>query len=192
MADKYQDFAHLSAEKQQGLDYRIQFRKGSTGLLILAPHGGKIEPDTSQIATALARDDHALYCFEGIQLANNFDLHITSKNFDEPTCVEALAESDCVVAVHGYRDEQSSFVILGGLDRDLAARIEQSLREAKFRLREDPNVAGEALKNICNRGSTGKGCQLELSRKLRRELTEDPERMRAFVGSIRTALKSLC
>jgi phage replication-related protein YjqB (UPF0714/DUF867 family) len=53
---------------------------------IIAPHGGKIEPGTSEIAAAIAGDDYSLYRFQGLRDRPREELHITSAKFDEPTC----------------------------------------------------------------------------------------------------------
>src|SRR5580704_3841422 len=103
MADKYRSFPELAAAETQG-GYEVRTRySGAT--LILAPHGGGIEPGTSELAEAIAGDDHSLYLFEGMKQRNNRDLHITSTNFDERECMTALHRSDRVVAIHGEDSE---------------------------------------------------------------------------------------
>jgi phage replication-related protein YjqB (UPF0714/DUF867 family) len=59
---------------------------------VIAPHGGGIEPGTSELATAIAGDDFSLYLFEGLKSAGNGELHITSTNFDEPISAKADME----------------------------------------------------------------------------------------------------
>jgi len=54
VADKYANFAALSAVYQEGVDYRIVIERRRSPVLIAAPHGGFIEPATSQIAAAIA------------------------------------------------------------------------------------------------------------------------------------------
>jgi hypothetical protein len=65
MGDRYARFAALAAEETLGVHYRIRLADRGTPFVVLAPHGGKIEPGTSQIAAAIARDDDSLYGFEG-------------------------------------------------------------------------------------------------------------------------------
>jgi phage replication-related protein YjqB (UPF0714/DUF867 family) len=56
--DKYNDFNHLAANESAGVDYRIRtLPVGST--LVLAPHGGGIEPGTSELTEAIAAADHS-------------------------------------------------------------------------------------------------------------------------------------
>jgi phage replication-related protein YjqB (UPF0714/DUF867 family) len=67
-----------------GVRHQTQgFDRLGSDVCIIAPHGGKIEKWTSEIATALAGDDYNLYLFEGLKRAKNRDLHITSSRFDE-------------------------------------------------------------------------------------------------------------
>jgi phage replication-related protein YjqB (UPF0714/DUF867 family) len=67
----------------------------------VAPHGGGIEPGTSELADAIAGSDLSFYTFEGLKSSGNTDLHITSTRFDEPMCLTLLASSSVVVTLHG-------------------------------------------------------------------------------------------
>ncbi len=49
------------------LDYLILSRQGTSGIAVMAPHGGGIEPGTSEIANRVAGDEHAYYSFEGLK-----------------------------------------------------------------------------------------------------------------------------
>ena len=99
--DKYQDFDSLSKKEREGIDFRICLTKKESAVAVIAPHGGKIEPGTSRIATVIAGDTFNLYCFEGLKKAHNKTLHITSHRFDEPKCLELLVGCKHVIAVHG-------------------------------------------------------------------------------------------
>ena len=90
-----------SGTGSEGVDFSIRVMPRETSAAIIAPHGGMIEPGTSDIAAAIAGNDYGLYCFEGLRDRPHRDLHITSANFREPKCVELVAGCDLVVAVHG-------------------------------------------------------------------------------------------
>lgn len=190
VADRYTNFAELAAEKTERVDYRICTTLRESGVLILAPHGGKIEPGTSEIAEAIAGDSYSLCRFEGCQPSRNYEeLHITSENFDEPQACDAVRRSRFVVAVHGYSDRERAFVMVGGLDEELREAIETSVSDAGFEVEPPtPGVRGVSRKNICNRGQRGRGCQLEISRLLRDELTENSADMSRFASAIRGAI----
>ena len=46
----YQSFRALARHEKRMRDYRILARPGRTGLLVMAPHGGGIEPGTDTLA----------------------------------------------------------------------------------------------------------------------------------------------
>jgi phage replication-related protein YjqB (UPF0714/DUF867 family) len=60
-------------------------------------------------------------------------------------------------------------VFLGGLDKELGARIWACFEKEGFVLKthDNPNLQGIDKNNIRNRSQTGQGVQLELSRGLR-------------------------
>ena len=101
MADKYKNFEDLARHETAGVDFRVLVRRARAALAIVAPHGGGIEPGTSELADAVAAEGPSFYAFEGLKASGNVDLHITSTRFDEPLCVDLLAASDVVVTLHG-------------------------------------------------------------------------------------------
>jgi phage replication-related protein YjqB (UPF0714/DUF867 family) len=168
MADKYKNFEELAANEQEGSDFQVRFRARCGTAAVIAPHGGGIEPGTSEVADAIANLDLSFYAFEGIKKAANGILHITSGRFNEPQGVALVAVSPAVVALHG-EDSGDPVVFLGGLDQELGARIQVSLQGEGFMVgtHENPNLQGRDKNNICNRGESGRGVQLELSNGLR-------------------------
>ncbi|MGB1257819.1 MAG: poly-gamma-glutamate hydrolase family protein, partial [Thiolinea sp.] len=59
-------------------------------------------------------------------------------------------------------------VLLGGLDYELKAALADGLRVAGVPVRTEGHAfPGEHPRNICNRGASGKGVQLEFSDALR-------------------------
>jgi hypothetical protein len=97
--DKYNDIASLSSEEREGIDFRICIANRNSTIAIIAPHGGKIEAETSKIAAAIAGNTFNLYCFEGMKKTANKVLHITSHRFDEHRCRELVAKCDHVIAI---------------------------------------------------------------------------------------------
>lgn len=136
---------------------------------ILAPHGGKIESGTSEIARAIAGREFNLYCFEGIKQRRNYRLlHIASNNFDEPRCIRLLSRSRNVIAIHGCRGFRKA-IFVGGRNRILRSALALKLQEAGMSARADDHpFLGEGEENVCNRGIDGEGVQFELTSGLRR------------------------
>ena len=186
---EYPNFAALSRAEREGEDFRIVSRSGRSPVAVIAPHGGDIEPGTSEIAAAIAGDEFNLYCFEGCKPSGNIGLHITSANFDEPNCLALISPCDRVVSVHGCRKGKRT-VFLGGRDARLRDAIRDRLEAHEFRAAWPPNsdLQGVSPRNICNRGRSGRGAQLELSRDLRDELGRDSEKLAEFAAAIRAAL----
>jgi len=183
--DRYKNYLDLAKHQMAGVDYQITvIERPGSGVAVIAPHGGGIERRTSQIARAIAGDDFNLYLFEGLKASGNFAvLHITSRHFDEPSCIELLAKCSHVIAIHGCigRDER---VLIGGLDRRLKADIIEALREAGVHVETDGHqFSAVDPNNICNRGRSKRGVQLELSSALR----ASPLKQRV-VYAVRTAL----
>lgn len=167
--DRYLHFADLAAHEQAGLDFDIQVIPRTSQLAILAPHGGGIEPGTSELATALAGDIFSLYIFEGRKRSGSRSLHITSTRFDEPRCLELLSRTEVAVTIHGC-EGCSATVYTGGLNQSLQQQVIQHLFAAGFNaLPDGPGRSGEHPQNLCNRSKSGQGLQLEITEGLRRQ-----------------------
>lgn len=182
----------LAAERTEGLHYKILFTPRASNVLVMAPHGGGIEPGTSDIARSIAGNLYSIYCFEGIQSSDNYeDLHITSENFDEPVAQGALSRARWVLAVHGYRERLSAFVMVGGLHRGVKSRMERFLMDAGFNVRAPgAGFTGSSRRNLCNRGISRQGCQLEISKGLRDGLLESTRQLDSFAYAAREALRT--
>ena len=181
---KYRSYAELARHEVQDRDYRVQVSaRERSALLIVAPHGGLIEDGTSEIAHAIAAQDHNVFSFEGIKpLGANRDLHITSHLFDHPECMALAARCDYVLAVHGCRGD--SRVHVGGLDEDFTRRLALRLIEAGFAVDErSARYPGRHPHNVCNRGARAKGAQLEFTYDLRMG-----EQRAAFARAVRAAI----
>jgi len=167
------------------------FPRGSH-VAIIAPHGGNIEPRTSEVARAIAGETFNLYCFEGfLPEQESWTLHVTSENYDEPKCKELISNCDFVVAIHGAKDQERRRIYVGGLDEELRDAICEQLKGIRWILMDGAETnldivpvlhdgdkyAGRKKSNICNGGKPrgeppphGRGVQLELSRTVRNEL----------------------
>lgn len=174
--EEYRTYGELERRQREGIDYRIDIREGNSGIAIVAPHGGGIEPGTTEIAREIAGTEHAFYVFEGMKATNNSDLHIKSKTFDEPRLASLVSKEEIVLTVHGCEGEEE-VVYVGGLHKALKKEIHALLSHAGFRVRTSPNLKmeGKSPRNICNRGRAGAGVQLELSRGLRKQMFLDLE-----------------
>jgi len=200
MADKYPDFRTLARHERAGVDYRFVLRLGVPALAVVTPHGGGIEPGTSEICDAIAGEDWSFYAFEGLKARDNSDLHITSTRFDEATCLGLVRASVTVLTIHGEHSEvDGEGVFVGGRDAAQGRRFGTALRAKGFAVSRhaDPDLQGLEPANLCNRGQSRQGVQLELSRAVRltmfeslsrRGRTRPTARFRAFVAALRGVL----
>jgi phage replication-related protein YjqB (UPF0714/DUF867 family) len=172
--DKYANFAELAETQIEGAHYRLRVvAKPRSNVAVIAPHGGSIERRTSAIASAIAGEDFNLYLFEGLDPAGSFEvLHITSHRFDEPRCLNLISTCDTVVAVHGCAGAES-MVMLGGRDRDLIERLGTAISTTGVRVLVDEHpYPGLHTSNICNRGRSARGVQIELTDAVRGSFQE--------------------
>jgi len=185
----YTNFKELSDRETEGRDYRIRVELRDPRVLIMAPHGGKIEPTTAEIAEAIAVNDYSLYRFEGLK-TDSRTLHIESHLFDEPRALQAAEKADVVVTVHGQLNQKEEFVMVGGLNESLRSEIEMQLAAASFQTRPpSEGLRGSDPMNICNRGKLRQGVQLEISRKVRDVLRQDRNHLKLFSEAVRKGIQ---
>lgn len=189
----YTTFQELLKNESEGKDFQIRFKSTDSGILIMAPHGGRIEPGTTEIAESLASGKYSFYSFEGLKFPDeaNIVLHVGSADYDEPIATKMISAADLVITIHGFKDSDHELVILGGFYQELKTVFADYLNEAGFvtRLAETENrFFGSSPENICNRGRIRKGVQFELSRKLRDALVQDKNCLNVFTGIINEAI----
>lgn len=165
--DEYTCFAELAQAEVYGTDYVVSVtERPSSPVLILAPHGGRIEAGTTEIASAIAGAEHSFFSFEGLKPAGNRALHITSSRFDHPMCLALIARCAVAIAIHGCLGESNIYV--GGLDAPLAALLTRNLAGRGLPvLAHGHSYPGQHPLNICNRTSRRCGAQLEFTLDLR-------------------------
>jgi len=172
VADKYKSFAEMAAKEKEGRDYTIESRIGSNSVAIVAVHGGNTEPGTTEMANAIAGDKYSFYSMTSAKALDNADLHVTSSKFDEPVVVGIVKNAATVISIHGAGDKEDA-IWIGGRAMQLGYWIKKSLEAYGFIVKEEARFSGLAKSNIVNRGITGAGVQLEISRGLRNKMFAD-------------------
>ena len=196
--NEYLSFHDLQQEEKEGLDYTILFFPRDSEIAVIAPHGGGIEPGTTEIAKAIASDRFSFYTLEGTKPQGNKRLHIASERFDEDRAYRITQASKIVVTIHGCCGYEN-WVFIGGLALAERKRIAQRLLGAGFQVDIDPPkpLAGRHKNNICNRGINGRGIQIEIDKSIReamfRSLSRDGRKKTTiifdkFVEAIRSEL----
>ncbi|PYE30161.1 phage replication-related protein YjqB (UPF0714/DUF867 family) [Rhizobium sp. PP-WC-1G-195] len=170
--DKYRNFAQLREEEEPGA-FALELYDRGTAVVIIAPHGGKIEPGTSEMARAVAGTTYSVYVFEGLKANDNRHLHITSTNFDEPHGDMLVKSSQFAIAFHGCVGADE-VIYVGGLHEGLINLLRENLLERGFMVARHAkaDLQGTSAANICNRGGSGRGVQFEITRSLRDRLLD--------------------
>jgi phage replication-related protein YjqB (UPF0714/DUF867 family) len=182
--DRYSSFVQLQDHETLDEDYTLSLRDAGSRVTIIAPHGGKIEPRTSDLARRIAGENYNFFCFEGIKEKDNARLHITSHRFDEPGALKLVSKSELVVTVHACTGT-AGLVHIGGLNKKLGRMIAKELQDQDIGVSNDhPRFQGSNPDNICNRGATGMGVQLEVTRDLR----DDLNKVKVIARAVRVAL----
>jgi phage replication-related protein YjqB (UPF0714/DUF867 family) len=159
-SDKYSNFAELK-QAESSRAWRISRRRRNSKALIIAPHGGNIEPGTSDLAACIAGDSYNLYLFEGRKKpGRNQALHITSHHFDEPQALALAAKCSIVLGIHGCSGTRTIYV--GGRDAELRADLAAALSITGLRIKSQGHkYRAMEPRNICNRGTRSRGAQGE-------------------------------
>lgn len=190
MGDLYRSYGELKEHEREGEDYQIMTvtQGRDSRVAVIAPHGGQIEPGTSEIAENIAGDAFVHYSLQGRKTRNNRHLHITSHRFDEPQAVVLVEAAQVALAIHGEYNASEEFVMVGGLHRILVSAVKLSLERIGIATLE-PSGGLDAThpQNICNRAQRG-GVQLEISRRLRDVLVADEQRRTQFSDEMRNLL----
>lgn len=183
MADKYTTFKDLLKGERRGVDYDLAARRISGAkAIVIAPHGGTIEPRSEKIAEAIAGKELSFYCFKALKA--NSGLHVKSHLFDEPTGVEAVANHDQVISIHGW-GEAGERICVGGRDKALIALLRKVLAAKGIEVEAAPQgLTALDPNNITNRGRRSAGVQFELTMGFRK----NSGAVRKFVDGVRSVL----
>lgn len=201
MTEPYRDVAELVLHCVQGRDYRFVIRDLGADVTIVAIHGGGIEPLTSEVAAAIAGEEHNLYDLRGIRAGDNSALRVPAPRFDEMRLRNLLNRSRTALSVLGVPGDAPA-VHLGGKNRRLRAALAERLMAAGFEVCKPAGPgAAHHPRRFVNWPPAG-GVQMELGLALRRAMTRAPlegfcwenpfdwtERFHALVRAAREALR---
>ena len=184
----------------EGLDYARRHRRHErfddslvrttdiAKTVILAPHGGGIEPGTSELCLAVAGYHPAnlpdtppagvtydYWMLEGVRERGNAPLHVPSTGCDDGMAVSLCAGALNALSLHGFEPKpplpaDKRLVLVGGGDEDLRLLLLRTLDAAGLPVEDAAGrgeLDGNSSLNIVNRTRRGKGAQLEVSKPLR-------------------------
>jgi phage replication-related protein YjqB (UPF0714/DUF867 family) len=185
-----------------------------TQKIVMAIHGGGIEPGTSEIALAVAGyhpdtlvtsiDNlglHDFWLFEGLLPSGNGKLHVTASHYDEPIATELVQNARRCISLHGCSDTQANGKIqIGGLDLELGDIVLEELTIAGIpaEITTNEKLGGDLPNNIANKTKILGCVQLEMGTSYRSSLfgtNTQPQRKKTtntqfwlLVGALRKAM----
>lgn len=174
-AQKISSYKELMATKIEGKDFEVKTRYVNGKALVMAIHGGKLEPGTTELADAIASKKFSFYSFTAL-VDDYLGLHLTSTDFDEPRLSELTQVAEKCLSLHGLKDDERDFCV-GGANaqkrKAYAALLAQKF--PKWRSCElcCPPNSGTSNQNVVNRCKLP-GVQIEMGRSLRAELKQNP------------------
>jgi phage replication-related protein YjqB (UPF0714/DUF867 family) len=180
-------FDDADAETNNEFVERLKDNGKHTGLIIIAPHGGDIEPHTDQqaerVASRLAAKGVSFWRCKGFKGEAAFPRwHITSTDIHEasfPLLNSVISRGfTYAVAFHGFDDPEIRFdILIGGaapvyLKQDVETAIKGAITGSAITVHiasPDEKFGGDSLKNIVNRLTAGgaNGIQIEQSPRAR-------------------------
>ncbi|MEL7565154.1 MAG: poly-gamma-glutamate hydrolase family protein [Dehalobacterium sp.] len=192
----YNGFAELAAAEDPS-DYQITTNDKGKDTTILAIHGGGIERGTSELVEALkGYGKYNTYLFEGLKPTDNGSLFIKAINFDEPTAVDLVQDSEYTVSIIGAAgDDEVTYI--GGQNKILAELIKLHLISKGYNVQTlsiPDRIAGIMNSNIVNKNELFNGSiqlggvQIALSKGLRDTLISHPSVLDDYSGAINNAL----
>src|SRR5690625_1019346 len=162
---KNNSFEKLESEEVENEDYTINSKDTGSDTLLIAIHGGGLEPGTTELVEYIAKENnYSYYTFNGIKKSGNRKMHITSTDYDEPLALELVNKSSITLSFHGYDESNKKHTYVGGLDKVLVKKVIDQLNEANFSasIAED-KLKGSKKDNIVKQNKKNKGVHRELS-----------------------------
>ena len=178
-------FDDAEAEASNEFVERLEDNGTHTGLVVIAPHGGDIEPHTDQQAERVASRlaGVSLWRCKGFKGEAAFARwHLTSTDIHEasfPRLSSIISRGfTYAVAFHGFDDPEIPFdILIGGaapysLKQEIATAMKGSITGSDITVHitsQDEKFGGDSLKNIVNRLTTNgaNGIQIEQSARAR-------------------------
>lgn len=197
--DHYKNFSELASRNKEGEDYRIEVENRGSPILVMAFHGGLIEPGTTELARAIAQGMFNFYGFASLKDEETDEisftsslLHLTSARFDEPRLMELVSTENFCLSIHGFGGEEADFCVGGGNPEQrkaLSLALSHAFPEYKScELCCNP-FNGVSLKNPPNRCKQ-QGVQVEMSPRVRRRILNDKDFLRSLSDHFRNYLNT--
>ena len=198
----FSDFPTLVLNTTKGEDWDLLIQQPGAPIAIITIHGGAIEPLTSELAAAIAGDEHNLYDLRGVRATGNAELRVPAIRFQEMRLQMLLERCQTALHLDGV-DGDEPVMYLGGRNTSLISHLEEALSAAGFRVEPPPSpLMVQSRQRFYNQPELG-GVQIELSLGLRQrmvtallaegsgwqEVSHQTLVFRTFVEAVRRALQ---
>ena len=154
--------------ERDGVDYEIEINQRNSSVVVLAIHGGAIEPGTDVLARAVAGESFSFYAFRSLDPTKGRLHHVTSHRFDEPQCLALVKRSRIALSIHGH-DGAPPWVFPGGRNAAFRKVVMDALITKEVPVRFSPRLMGLHPRNVVNLPEAA-GVQIEFTWGLRSEL----------------------
>jgi phage replication-related protein YjqB (UPF0714/DUF867 family) len=169
----FADFSTLVLHTLKGKDWELVVRQPGAPVTIITIHGGDIEPLTSELAAAIAGDEHNLYDLRGLRAQDNAELRVPPIHFQEMRLQMLLDRCQTALHLDGIPGDDP-VVILGGGNVTLVGHLEAALRAAGFCVEPPPSpLMVQSRQRFYNQSELA-GTQMELTLGLRRQMFTVP------------------
>ena len=189
-SDKYGSFDELRRAEREGVDFRIRVMRREASVAIIAPHGGKIEPGTSELtepSRAMTTGFIASKASRSCLIATSTSRRPISASPDaRNSWSRAIGSWPCMAAASG----SGNLSKWEGWTRTCATLFAGSLQDAGYSAEvvTSGGLAALSPANICNRGARRRGVQLEVTRGLHDMLLAQPQGLVDFAQAVRRAI----
>ncbi len=176
-------YTELIKTAKPGVDFNVVYKPGVRSFLIAAPHGGNIEPGSSELAEAIANNRYGSYAFNGLK-RDSSSLCVSSARYDEPELQRVTKNYGATIAIHVIPGTDR-VVYVGGNYRQLGDALVKSLSDRGYQAKPTPDKSSAWNRlNIINKGTVG-GVQIEVSSALVDDMFRGPasnERVRQDIN----------
>lgn len=192
--DQYRSFAELAQDNVEGVDYSLEVKDRQSSILVMAFHGGYVEPGSAELGSEITKDKFNFYAFRALQPGKLHEpsftystLHLTSTRYDEPGLLSMAAESHFCLSLHGFGGQEADFCMGGGNGEQrkvLNQRLSQHFPELQSCELCCPPFNGTSKKNPTNQ-CRNQGIQIEMSPRVRKRLLSDLQFRAEVANSLR-------
>ncbi|MBD3004889.1 poly-gamma-glutamate hydrolase family protein [Streptomyces sp. 5-10] len=174
----YKSWADLEKNETEGETYEVEAKKERSNWVHIAPHGGRLELLTLEMAKAASAErGQSFAALNVLDKRDSERLRINETNYDAPWALDIVTKTMWGITYHAVGDpvgdDPDEFAYVSGLSEGHRDKIIDGFKKldifAKVASKEGGSGSDKAL---TNKTSEKKGVRIELSRALRNKLVK--------------------